>query len=215
FLEQPVDRLVRAVARCYARAARRDDRVDRAKACGNRVTNLARFIAQERAFDHDVPGGVEEFSDRAAARIRCFAARVADRQHETAHAGGGRFPVIRYRHAFIIEVSRRGIPGSRALSGWSRKKRIWYNDSFAAPLAQLDRASGYEPGGRTFESCRARHFPQQNRSRCFVKSLLVTSHVTQLSQLNPVDPKVWPWALVRRVPEPSRPRRALSFGRCF
>ena len=25
----------------------------------------------------------------------------------------------------------------------------------SAPLAQLDRASGYEPGGRTFESCRA------------------------------------------------------------
>ena len=24
-----------------------------------------------------------------------------------------------------------------------------------APLAQLDRASGYEPGGRMFESCRA------------------------------------------------------------
>jgi hypothetical protein len=30
---------------------------------------------------------------------------------------------------------------------------------FFAPLAQLDRASGYEPGGRTFESCRARHPP--------------------------------------------------------
>ena len=28
-----------------------------------------------------------------------------------------------------------------------------------APLAQLDRASGYEPGGRKFESCRAHHFP--------------------------------------------------------
>ena len=27
----------------------------------------------------------------------------------------------------------------------------------SAPLAQLDRASGYEPGGRRFESCRARH----------------------------------------------------------
>ena len=25
-----------------------------------------------------------------------------------------------------------------------------------APLAQMDRASGYEPGGRRFESCRAR-----------------------------------------------------------
>ena len=28
-----------------------------------------------------------------------------------------------------------------------------------APLAQLDRASGYEPGGRRFESCRAHHPP--------------------------------------------------------
>src|SRR5262245_40066417 len=26
-----------------------------------------------------------------------------------------------------------------------------------APIAQLDRASGYEPGGRTFESCWAHH----------------------------------------------------------
>ena len=30
-----------------------------------------------------------------------------------------------------------------------------------APLAQLDRASGYEPGGRRFESCRARQSFQQ------------------------------------------------------
>src|SRR5215468_6913805 len=28
----------------------------------------------------------------------------------------------------------------------------------SAPLAQLDRASGYEPEGREFESLRARHF---------------------------------------------------------
>ncbi len=27
-----------------------------------------------------------------------------------------------------------------------------------APVAQLDRVSGYEPGGRRFESFRARHF---------------------------------------------------------
>ena len=26
-----------------------------------------------------------------------------------------------------------------------------------APVAQLDRVPGYEPGGHTFESCRARH----------------------------------------------------------
>ena len=30
-----------------------------------------------------------------------------------------------------------------------------------APLAQLDRASGYEPGGRKFESCRAHQSCQQ------------------------------------------------------
>ncbi len=29
-----------------------------------------------------------------------------------------------------------------------------------APVAQLDRVSGYEPGGRRFESFRARHFYQ-------------------------------------------------------
>ncbi len=28
-----------------------------------------------------------------------------------------------------------------------------------APVAQLDRASGFEPEGREFESLRARHFP--------------------------------------------------------
>ena len=35
--------------------------------------------------------------------------------------------------------------------------RKCYNLGFAAPLAQLDRASGYEPGGRMFESCWAHH----------------------------------------------------------
>ncbi len=30
--------------------------------------------------------------------------------------------------------------------------------SKSAPVAQLDRVPGYEPGGHTFESCRAHHF---------------------------------------------------------
>lgn len=30
-----------------------------------------------------------------------------------------------------------------------------------APVAQLDRVSGFEPGGREFESLRARHFISQ------------------------------------------------------
>src|SRR6266705_3547591 len=39
---------------------------------------------------------------------------------------------------------------------------------YRAPLAQLDRASGYEPEGREFESLRARHFlPRALRVVCF------------------------------------------------
>src|SRR5713226_3878829 len=40
------------------------------------------------------------------------------------------------------------------------KKQIVYNQRThsIAPLAQLDRASGYEPEGREFESLRAHHF---------------------------------------------------------
>ena len=32
-----------------------------------------------------------------------------------------------------------------------------------APVAQLDRVPGFEPGGREFESLRARHLPEANR----------------------------------------------------
>jgi hypothetical protein len=35
-----------------------------------------------------------------------------------------------------------------------------YNFQKRAPLAQLDRASGYEPEGREFESLRAHHLSQ-------------------------------------------------------
>gem|GEM_PF-3092447 len=38
-----------------------------------------------------------------------------------------------------------------------------YYSGKPAPLAQLDRASGYEPEGREFESLRAHHFPTDNK----------------------------------------------------
>ncbi len=34
---------------------------------------------------------------------------------------------------------------------------VLYLKACCAPVAQLDRVPGYEPGGRGFESCRARH----------------------------------------------------------
>ena len=48
----------------------------------------------------------------------------------------------------------------RMKSEWRRALCVFcYNERAAsrAPLAQLDRASGYEPEGREFESLRARH----------------------------------------------------------
>ena len=41
------------------------------------------------------------------------------------------------------------------LKGRKHRRSFVIND---APVAQLDRASGYEPEGREFESPRARHF---------------------------------------------------------
>ena len=41
---------------------------------------------------------------------------------------------------------------------------IMYEPQVFAPLAQLDRASGYEPEGREFESLRARHFTRFSES---------------------------------------------------
>src|SRR4051794_8497941 len=156
FLEQPLDRLVRAVAGRDPGAAGGDDRVDAAEPLGNGVANLARLVAQERAFGDEVPRRVEELGNRAAADVRGLGARVADRQHETADAGNGGLPVIRDRHVpnYRGEPRRSGPPAGRHVE--SRDQCIWYNYCFAAPLAQLDRASGYEPGGRKFESCRAR-----------------------------------------------------------
>src|SRR5438552_9692710 len=39
-------------------------------------------------------------------------------------------------------------------------------NSVSAPVAQLDRASGYEPEGREFESPRARHLIELSKKNC-------------------------------------------------
>ena len=53
----------------------------------------------------------------------------------------------------------------------SLQEQDWrYNSCFFAPVAQLDRVPGYEPGGRGFESCRARQTNTETsrRSRLFL-----------------------------------------------
>jgi hypothetical protein len=49
-----------------------------------------------------------------------------------------------------------------------------FHNSRIAPLAQLDRASGYEPEGREFESLRARHVFSFLRAPNHIVRLLCT-----------------------------------------
>ena len=44
----------------------------------------------------------------------------------------------------------------------AEKLQADYNPNSNAPVAQLDRVSGFEPGGREFESLRARQNSQSN-----------------------------------------------------
>ena len=44
----------------------------------------------------------------------------------------------------------------------ARDKISSYRVYVSAPVAQLDRASGYEPEGREFESLRAHHLPNRH-----------------------------------------------------
>ena len=43
--------------------------------------------------------------------------------------------------------------------------RVAASFHIGAPVAQLDRVSGYEPEGREFESLRARHLPENTWHR--------------------------------------------------
>ncbi len=56
---------------------------------------------------------------------------------------------------------------------------------FRAPLAQLDRASGYEPEGREFESLRARHSFNNLRVLCYPAATQMSVNVRVLIFLIP------------------------------
>ena len=81
---------------------------------------------------------------------------------------GSRLTAARPVDLEILELARRdagadGRPGqpdaSRGTAGrrWPVPQAL-LQFAVRAPVAQLDRVPGYEPGGRGFESCRARHF---------------------------------------------------------
>ncbi len=63
-------------------------------------------------------------------------------------------------------VESRGVrsdQGATLVPGGTRLVRM-LKFGLRAPVAQLDRVPGYEPGGREFESLQARH-PSQNKER--------------------------------------------------
>src|SRR3569832_367922 len=71
--------------------------------------------------------------------------------------------------------------------------RFLVQSAAAAPVAQLDRASGFEPEGREFESLRARHYLIAARGRGLVKQMDKLSHLSlryQSSRRPKADPRI-------------------------
>jgi hypothetical protein len=75
-----------------------------------------------------------------------------------------------------------GPRGSRGACGFQASARpamLVAAPCWNAPLAQLDRAPGFEPGGRGFESCEARHlmFAQRDHGKrsSFIPTILLAS----------------------------------------
>ena len=101
-------------------------------------------------------GRRQQIDDRAAAGVGVLGARVADRDDVAADR-------VR-RGGFVLEIAAI-VPGPfadivacdarRAGCGRSGVINSEIRSTAQRALAQLDRASGYEPGGRRFESCRA------------------------------------------------------------
>ena len=170
-VEQARDGLVRRVARRDARAAGRDDHlhvriVQLGDHCG---ANLIRFVTNDLAACHLVSFCPEQVADGASARGGGLGPCVADRQDVAVCHGRRQRLVLGVSHeAIMAGAVGHGLGPGRvaALAFWPGGRDILNNSSGRefgrwycpnAPLAQLDRASGYEPGGRRFESCRARH----------------------------------------------------------
>ena len=78
-------------------------------------------------------------------------------------AVGARKRRVRVGGADGYECAARDVHRSKARAGGGRCGGLAIIARFA-PVAQLDRVPGYEPGGRGFESCRARQFCIENQA---------------------------------------------------
>ena len=60
-----------------------------------------------------------------------------------------------------------------------------------APVAQLDRVPGYEPGGREFESLRARHFIKLDQAVTTSPAAALCFNKTSAGLLREFSPHTW------------------------
>src|SRR5204863_6871150 len=151
-LEETVDHLEGRVARGNAGASRADHDLyaGRGELLLDRRPYGARVVFDDGAAGDLMAARSQEVHNRTPAGVGGFVAGIADRQDEAAHRPRG---VL-----FVFEMAHESDGPDHFIVVLDSKVRTWPH-RLIAPLAQLDRASGYEPGGRRFESCRARqHF---------------------------------------------------------
>src|SRR5690348_7595673 len=90
---------------------------------------------------------------------------------------------------------------------------MWLKCPPHAPVAQLDRAPGFEPGGREFESLRARQyrvFGNQSGTRRHSSALSRGMTAMQTSTFTPSAPRPETWRQLNDLPDDSLVERARS-----
>ncbi len=91
--------------------------------------------------------------------------RIGGRNHGAGYYGTGWILASTRAESAILYLVHRGsavvaqmmLFGDTPLDTGFVRPLVWFKHSVNAPVAQLDRASGYEPEGRVFESPRAHH----------------------------------------------------------
>ena len=150
-------------ARRRARRRRLADSADAARTAADSWSHAARLM---RFFNSPLRRSLRRSPAARADRVlvagrtreRRDAARSATRPR-TARRACGRV-CARCSRTSALFTERIVVIDSEIRRSPPTPRRVNASSSPHAPLAQLDRASGYEPGGRRFESCRAHHlFP--------------------------------------------------------
>ena len=130
---------------------------------GDLVGHLVRMARGDGFRGEDLGAGASMTPGKGVVRGKCDLTLFASSRSGRSSDGYGPWPVDGRKAPKGGQVG----PGESWGRGHRRLTGTWaagiLRGSSCAPVAQLDRVPGYEPGGREFESLRARQLPPNSR----------------------------------------------------